>query len=71
MRFADSRRASQNHVTGFMYETQRAQLANLPFVKGRLKAEIKLIEVFHKWQVSQLKPSPQITTTSRLDFTTE
>lgn len=36
-----------------MDETQRAQLPNLPLVDGRLEAEIKLFERFHKGQMRQ------------------
>src|SRR5215831_1047411 len=71
MRFADAWWSKENHVTGFVDETQRSQLANLPFVDRRLKAEIELIEVLYKGQMRQLKSRPQISATPRIHFTTQ
>jgi hypothetical protein len=54
-----------------MDETQRAQFADLPFVNGRLKAEVELIERLHKGQMGQLQAGPQVTCAPGIHFTTE
>src|SRR5215831_6276763 len=45
MRFTHAWRAEKNHVARLMDESQRAKLSNLPFINGRLKTKIELIEV--------------------------
>jgi len=63
--FACSVRSQKNDVAGLVYEPQRTEFLNLPFVDGRLKAEIKLVEVLQKRQVRQLQPGAQIPASSR------
>jgi hypothetical protein len=49
--FAGTRWPEKNHTAGLVNEPQPAQLANLPFVDQRLKAEVELIEDLHKRRV--------------------
>jgi len=51
----------KNHVARFVDESQRTQFPNLALVDGRLEAEIKLLEVFHKRQMRQLQLGTQVT----------
>src|SRR4030095_13742038 len=71
MCFADARRAQENDVAGLVDETQRAQLPDLPFVDGGLKAEVELIEFFHERQMRQLQPSSEIAAAPRIDLAAE
>src|ERR1700692_542152 len=68
MRFSYTWWPQKNDVAGFVNKPERAQFLNLPFVDGRLKAEVKLIEVLQKRQVRQLQPGAQIPASSRVDF---
>src|SRR5580704_2119779 len=68
MRFSYTWWPQKNDVAGFVNKPERAQFLNLPFVDGRLKAEVKLIEVLQKRQVRQLQPGAQIPAASRVDF---
>jgi len=54
-----------------MDESQRAQLSNLPFINGRLKTKIELIEVLQERQVCELKSGAQITATPCFHFAAE
>ena len=58
--FTHARRPQKNHVGSFMHETQRSQFPNLPFVDGRLEAEIELIERLQIRQMRQLQTRLQI-----------
>src|SRR5215469_13479258 len=61
MRFPHAWRTEENHVAGFVDESQRTQFPNLALVDGRLEAEIKLLEVFHERQMRQLQLGTQVT----------
>src|SRR5882762_5716029 len=50
----------KNHVAGFVNESQRTQLPNLPIIQRWLKTEIELFEGFHKGEMRQLQSRPQI-----------
>src|ERR1700675_4267233 len=60
MRFPHARGTQKNHVAGFVNESQRTQLPNLPIIQRWLKTEIELLEGFHKGEMCQLQPCPQI-----------
>src|SRR5579871_6057643 len=60
MSFADAWRSEENDVAGFVNESQGTQVLNLALVDGRLKSEVKLIEVLDEWQMRQLQPGTQI-----------
>src|SRR6267378_29191 len=60
MRFPHARWTQKNHVAGFVNESQRTQLPNLPIIQRWLKTEIELFEGFHKGEMRQLQSRPQI-----------
>src|ERR1043166_6526837 len=68
VRFPHAWWTEKNHIAGFVDETQRAQLPNLPLVDGRLEAEIKLFERFHKRQMRQLQLSAQVASPTSFPF---
>src|SRR5580693_1397445 len=59
MRFTNARRPEKNNVASLVNKPQRAQFLNLPFVNGRLKSEVELLEVLQEWQMRQLQPGAQ------------
>src|ERR1700746_1671681 len=64
VRFSHARWTQENHVAGFVNESQRTQLPNLPIIQRWLKTEIELLEGFHKGEMCQLQSRPQITSPS-------
>src|SRR5260370_22433756 len=44
VRFSHARWTQENHVAGFVNESQRTQLPNLPLIQRWLKTEIELLE---------------------------
>src|SRR5437660_10544900 len=60
MRFPHARWTQENHVAGFVNESQRTQLPNLPIIQRWLKTEIELLEGFYEREMGQLQPRPQI-----------
>jgi hypothetical protein len=60
MRFSNTGRPQKNNVAGFVNEPQRTQFLNLPFIDGRLKAKVELVEVLQERQVRQLHPRTQL-----------
>jgi hypothetical protein len=54
VRFANAGWRQQNDIRSFMDEAQCSEFPDLPFIDGRLKAEVKLIESLDIRQVCQL-----------------
>src|SRR5438132_12690860 len=60
MRFPHARWTQENHVAGFVNESQRTQLPNLPIIQRWLKTEIELLEGFYEREICQLQPRPHL-----------
>jgi len=58
MSFAHARQPQKDYVAGLVNESQCAQFPDLALIDGRLKAKLKLIEIFDEWQMRQLETRP-------------